>query len=286
MSLGTFIRGIFRKGTGSSTANETSSESKTDGEAEGNGSSPDARANGIRALSETQARELLRLYDPLIEKLNAEGVDYCVVGGLGVMMQSLAKKYQGKVRYTQDIDLMVGDEVSDEQLARLYVSAYSESPEEEEQLRLELFGNVDDVSELAEGEEPSGMSLIGVEHEDKETPNVDFVRKLNGFTLEDIDRETLFLVNAEAKVATVEQLKVMKSRTIDLYGASFGETLRPQDWIDARRLDAISSNPKKKNERAGCARETREQGKEAADAEAERNAPLPLQSHHRKGTRR
>lgn len=72
-----------------------------------------------------------------------------------------------------------------------------------------------------------------------DAPNVDLCRSLNGYRLEDLERERVEIAGLSIWVASVDQLIEMKKRTIELYRATPDNTSRPQDFVDLATLRAL-----------------------------------------------
>lgn len=109
MSLRTFIRGLV-SGTKSSGPKESTSIDSEDSSSEsGNPSkahSPESNDGPYRA-----ARDVVYDFLPMFRKLNEQGTDYCVVGGMAVLLQAMDKaRDSNRFRATHDADIMFGSE--------------------------------------------------------------------------------------------------------------------------------------------------------------------------------
>lgn len=290
MSLRTFIRGIFQRETESQEPSLNTQGSSGDGGPSGPGCSGLPGSVPVRMVDEAAASKEVERYRPLIDELNEKKVPYAVVGGFGVMLQGLDKGAM-KVRATEDIDLMVGSEVDDELIIDLYIQAYSISGEEADELRSSIRAR-----EAGDSGEPScdygyddvNTSIVGVDNGGTETPNLDIVRKLNGFSLKDISSEKVPCGGVFATVATVGQLREMKKRTIELLHATIDQTSRPQDIFDLMSLDKLPKLPVREESRSESQSiaDRLSHIEEVSDVATERDFDMSLRNAPRKKTDR
>lgn len=188
-------------------------------------------------ISQEEALEYFSEYAPLFDELDDEGIDYCVVGGLGVMIQGLAKG-SGGYRMTVDLDLMIGHDTSAQDLLASYGDAFAETDGDQrtfdavvvEEKYLEQLAN-----SISDGD---NVTLSGFD-EGRDgfwAPDIDLCQNLNGYTLGDLERERVRILGHEVTVATVPQLIAMKEKTIEEYQVGHELSSRMQDYIDLRRL--------------------------------------------------
>lgn len=287
MSLRTFIRGIFRRETESQEPSLSTRGSSGDGGPSGLGCSDRPGRIPVRMMDGSAAGKEVERYRPLIDELNEKKVPYAVVGGFGVMLQGLDKGAE-RVRATEDIDLMVGDDVDDELIIELYIQAYSISGKDADELRSSIYGGAagdSGESSYDYGYDDGNTSIVGVDDGETETPNLDIVRKLNGFSLKDISSEKVPCGGVFATVATVGQLREMKKRTIELLHATIDQTSRPQDIIDLMSLDKLPKLPAREE---ACSRsqpvaDQLSHIEEVSDVAAERSFEVSLRNAPRKG---
>lgn len=241
MSLVTFIRGILRKETGSTEDHgNTKQSSSAFGTSETESSVAQTGPMPL-AIEPELARQELKIYRPLLDELDARNIPYCIVGGLGVMMQSLDKSSE-KVRFTRDIDIMVAEDTSNDEFIDAYIAAYAKGSVEQNRLREQLFPRDGEPFETCSyDDENMGIDGIRDNADGPDCPRVDLVRRLNGLILSDLSKEELHSFGGQAVVATIDTLAEMKRRTIDLYRVPFSETSRPQDFLDLQKLETLSA---------------------------------------------
>lgn len=240
MSLGTFIRGILRKETGSTGDHGNTKQSNKTLDGRGTSSSQDAPSGPI-AISAAEAISLLDKYKPIIDELDRRHVDYCIVGGLGVLLQGIDKSPE-KVRLTRDVDLMIDNSIDNDSFIAIYLAAYAENEDQAEILSRHI-GNSDrehygyDSVDL----ENLGINPISSKRFGKEIPGIDVVRRLNGLTLAQLESEPIRINGTTYQVATISTLKEMKKRTVSMLKTSIAETSRPQDFLDLKKLDSLEA---------------------------------------------
>lgn len=197
-------------------------------------------ANQPQIISSGEARDGLDLYIPLIKKLNDSNTDYCIVGGLAVMLHALSLD-ASRVRATNDIDIMVDRRFSNEDFRTFYLESYGGDPEFGKIIYEEIFG--EGAFESLESLQATyiNQSFLGVSDDAQglETPNVDLVKSLNNESLETLETTTIIYEEIPIKVATIDQLIDMKEKTINLYRASINETSRPQDFAELSLLNQM-----------------------------------------------
>lgn len=114
MSLRTFIHGLVggTKSDKPKTSTSTGFESSSNGSGNlSKGHSSESNEGPYRA-----ARDLVYDFLPMFRKLNEQGTDYCVVGGMAVLLQSMDKaRDSNRFRATHDADIMFGSFVRGEQ---------------------------------------------------------------------------------------------------------------------------------------------------------------------------
>lgn len=191
-------------------------------------------------ISIRDAESLISLFLPMFEWLDEHGVDYCLVGGLGVLVQAYNFGAED-FRATVDADVMFDAAFTNVDFARAYLDVYASDSDYSRVVYDAVFGE-DAFNELStEAQALVNASFIGAELDIDgiSTPDFDVVRTLNGIDLADIEREPVEILGHTVKVATAAQLLVMKEHTIEMLHADFGTTSRPQDFIDAMRLRVI-----------------------------------------------
>jgi hypothetical protein len=184
--------------------------------------------------------ELLRLYLPLLNRLRANDVPYCVVGGIGVMIHSLACGYTA-FRGTTDLDLMLPLDYPNSSFSEEYLEAYASRPELREPVYRAVFGD-SPLEEVWRGGEFDNASIVGAEEslDGVRSPNVDVLRRLDEETLDTLDFVSLPVLDASICVATVECLLRMKRYTVNLLTRTYRRDPRPQDLVDIQRLEELS----------------------------------------------
>ena len=84
-------------------------------------------SDGLVRIGRGDAERLIATFLPMIDWLDAHGVDYCLVGGLGVVVQSYASGL-GTFRATEDADVMFDASFTNQDFARAYLGAYAADP--------------------------------------------------------------------------------------------------------------------------------------------------------------
>lgn len=151
MSLRTFIHGLV-SGTKSSNPKEsTSIDSEGSSSESGNPSkthSPESNDGPYRA-----AQDLVYDFLPMFRKLNEQGTDYCVVGGMAVLLQSMDKaRDSNRFRATHDTDIMFSDEYTNVDFAKAYMAAFGNDGQFAKAAYDEMFGD-GAFDDLAEGDQ-------------------------------------------------------------------------------------------------------------------------------------
>lgn len=242
MSILTWLRGHVRA-TRSSASAESAPTAKGSGSAE-SGTSSRTPTGKIGGLKSEQAEELIGSFLPLIRSLNEDGVDYCVVGGLGVLIHAYLSSADGvTLRSTDDADLMFDDSFTNIDFSRSYLCVFTDAADAASSAVVygDMFGDAgferfeEDEDLLANcsfrGTRDPALGL--------DLPNFDAVRVLNGFTLDDLETMTVTIGGTDIVVATPRQLLEMKKRTITLMRATPENTSRLQDFVDAQTLSRI-----------------------------------------------
>ena len=266
MSLRTFIHGLV----GGTKSDDLKASTSTGFEGSSNGSgnpskgrSPESNEGPYRA-----AQDLVSDFLPMFRKLNEQGIDYCVVGGMAVLLQSMDKaRDPNRFRATHDADIMFGDEYTNVDFAKAYMAAFGSDGEFAKAAYDEMFGD-GAFDELAEEDQALvNCSFCGPEtfSGKNDYPDFDVVRSLNGLVLDDLDREFLQIGDIAVPVAKVETLLEMKNRTIELLKSDLSFSSRPQDYADIETLEMIQErlNDQGTPERdhVGPLRETEDQEK-------------------------
>lgn len=240
MSLRTFIHGLV----GGTRSDDPKASTSTGFEGSSNGSgnpskgrSPESNDGPYRA-----AQDLVSDFLPMFRKLNEQGTDYCVVGGMAVLLQSMDKaRDTNRFRATHDADIMFGDEYTNVDFAKAYMAAFGSDGEFAKAAYDEMFGD-GAFDELAEEDQALvNCSFCGPETFSgrNDYPDFDVVRSLNGLVLDDLDREYLQIEDIAVPVAKVDTLLEMKNRTIELLKSDLSFSSRPQDYADIETLEMI-----------------------------------------------
>lgn len=185
------------------------------------------------------AREIVSRYMPLFELLEAKKVEYCVVGGLGVMLHALLQEERA-FRMTEDADILVPWDYSNEDFAHDYLLAYANSPISS-QVVYDVVFSEEGFASLAGDFENFGVTGAEMDLDGIDTPSFDVCRRLNGKELSSIEKERVKVFGMEITVATVPELLDMKRKTLELFNADIGDSSRPQDFIDIKRLEAYDT---------------------------------------------
>lgn len=140
MSLRTFIRGLVSETKSSGPKESTSTDFESGSNGSGNPSkahSPESNDGPYRA-----ARDVVYDFLPMFRKLNEQGTDYCVVGGMAVLLQSMDKaRESNRFRATHDADIMFGDEYTNADFAKAYMAAFGSDGEFAKAAYDEMFGD-------------------------------------------------------------------------------------------------------------------------------------------------
>ena len=197
-------------------------------------------SDGLVRIGRGDAERLIATFLPMIDWLDAHGVDYCLVGGLGVVVQSYASGL-GTFRATEDADVMFDASFTNQDFARAYLGAYAADPAYGGAVYDAMFGDGAFAGLADEAQALVNASFVGADEDldGVSTPDFDVVRRLNGIDLASIERESVEVMGGHIKVATARQLLEMKEATISLLHADALQTARPQDFVDAARLRAI-----------------------------------------------
>ena len=208
--------------------------------------------NHLSRVGIDEIRRTIESFIPIFKKLDDEGTDYCLVGGLAVAIQMLDSG-MAAFRETDDADILVPRFYTNEEFGKAYLGTYANNPDTAGNVYDALFGE-SGFSILAEpGYEFDNTSFVGA-REDLDgisTPSFDVCRKLNGRTLDSIERETVLFEGYPIKVATVDELMRMKEETVATYHATPESTSRPQDFVDLAALREIASRQPRTAEEHG-----------------------------------
>lgn len=201
----------------------------------------------IARIGREDAKELLRTFLPMFDWLHERDVDYCLVGGLGVLAHAL-RAGEADFRVTVDSDLMFDESFTNADFARAYLEVYASNPSYGAAVYEAVFGK-GALEELeTEVQALVNASFVGADEDldGVSTPDFDVVRNLNGLELKELEREEVDVLGHRVTVATTSQLLVMKERTIELLHADFETTSRPQDFIDAARLRSLIESARRR----------------------------------------
>lgn len=240
MSLRTFIHGLVSGTKSSDPKASTSIDSEGSSSESGNLSkarSPESNEGPYRA-----AQDLVYDFLPMFRKLNEQGTDYCVVGGMAVLLQAMDKvRDSNRFRATHDADIMFGSEYTNVDFAKIYMAAFGEDGQFAQTAYDEMFG-AGAFEELAEEDQALvNCSFCGPDtfSGKSDYPDFDVVRSLNGLALDDLDREYIQVEGVAVPVAKVETLLEMKRRTVALLKSDLSFSSRPQDYADIETLEMI-----------------------------------------------
>lgn len=240
MSLRTFIRGLVSGTKSSGPIESTSIDSEDSSSESGNPSkahSPESNDGPYRA-----ARDVIYDFLPMFRKLNEQGTDYCVVGGMAVLLQAMDKaRDSNRFRATHDADIMFGSEYTNVDFAKVYMAAFGEDGQFAKAAYDEMFGE-GAFEELAEEDQALvNCSFCGPDtfSGKNDYPDFDVVRSLNGLALDDLDKEYIQVEDVAVPVAKVGTLLEMKRRTVALLKSDLAISSRPQDYADIETLEMI-----------------------------------------------
>lgn len=211
MSLRTFIHGLV-DGTRSDDLKASTSTGFEDGS---NGSGIPSKGHSLESSEGPYraAQDLVSDFLPMFRKLNEQGTDYCVVGGMAVLLQSMDKaRDSNRFRATHDADIMFGDEYTNVDFAKTYMAAFGGDGKFAKAAYDEMFGD-GAFDELAEEDQALiNCSFCGPEtfSGKNDYPDFDVVRSLNGLVLDNLDREYLQIGDIPVPVAKVDTLLEMK----------------------------------------------------------------------------
>ena len=194
-------------------------------------------------MNEEMARELFEEFAPMFARLEEQGTDYCLVGGLAVVAHCLAQG-SNRLRATTDADLMVPESYSNQDFAADYLKVYAANPDVTKAIYEALLGD-DGFEQLGEGDAAFvNASFVGADPDidGADSPDFDVCRILNGRSLGTIKRQRLTIFGNEIWVATIPELLSMKRDTIALYGGDPATYPREQDFIDVRTLESLEGD--------------------------------------------
>lgn len=195
------------------------------------------------SINRAYALETISDYLPLFSRLNERGIDYCLVGGLAVMVRALLYG-EDSLRATFDADILVDATYGNQEFANDYLSVYASTPEASRAVYDALFGPGE--YDLLSDEDRAfvNMSFVGASEEldGIDTPDFDVCRTLTGRTLETVERTLVNIAGTNIWVATVDELLRMKRDTVSLYRVGLADTSRPQDFRDIVTLECIAGS--------------------------------------------
>lgn len=208
---------------------------------------------GIEQIKVEQAMGLVEEILPMLNEFEEQGIDYCLVGGMAVMIHCLAAG-NNSLRATYDADVMVSQQYSNSDFAKEYLHVYAADPRYAKAVYDAVIGD-EGFSALNSAESAFiNVSFIGADTDldGIDTPDFDVCRTLNGKTLGSIQRERVLVSGTEIWVATRQELLGMKRSTVELYGVGIDQSSRPQDFLDIGSLERIIDNGMHEtNERTG-----------------------------------
>lgn len=191
-------------------------------------------------IGRQDAEKLISVFVPMFKWLDEHNIDYCLVGGLAVLLQGI-RTGETDFRATVDADVMFDSSFTNAEFAHAYLSVYAADPKYSESVYEAVFGEGAFEELSTDAQALVNASFVGADADIDgiSTPDFDVVRNLNGIDLADIKFEEIDFKGYPIKVATADQLLYMKEATINLLHADITTTSRPQDFIDAMRLKSI-----------------------------------------------
>lgn len=195
---------------------------------------------GGNDIGRDEAMAVFLAYAPMFDGLEDRGIDYCVVGGLGVMIQGLAKD-SGAFRATRDLDMVIARGASADSILESYRDTFADTDSSRETFDAVIV-DYDYPSQIAAAiRQGDNITLEGFDEDEDGfwAPDIDLCQKLNGLSLADLDRERVNVLGHEVNVATVPQLIAMKEMTIGEYRVGNEPSPRMQDYIDLQRLKGL-----------------------------------------------
>jgi len=199
--------------------------------------------NYLQRINREAAEVLLSRFLPMFAEFEKCSIDYCLVGGLAVVAQCLARG-SSRFRATTDADAMVPQDYSNTDFARDYLRVYAADPQYGKAIYEAVFGE-GGFEQLNDAESAFvNASFVGADEDldGIDTPDFDVRRTLNGRSLSSISRERLTVVGQPIWVATVDELLGMKRDTISVYGGDIQTSPRPQDFIDVEILNDLADD--------------------------------------------
>lgn len=186
------------------------------------------------------AEQLLLEYLPFFKRLDDEGVRYCIVGGLAVLIQSLVRGRE-QFRATDDADVMFSVEYTNKEFAADYLSVYASEPGSYKPVYEAVFGDEGFGVFDEDGADVDNISLVGANgiQDGVDTPDFDVVRTLNAKTVDTISFDRIVVNGVSLNVATLQDLAEMKRQTIQLLRAPLSESTRPQDFDDLAQIQIM-----------------------------------------------
>lgn len=200
--------------------------------------------NEIISGTYADAKALVESYVPLFRQLNADDIDWCVVGSMAVIIRQVIA-HAAKFRMTDDIDVMLPYSVSNEEFLNTFVSAYAPSDK-----HTDIIAFLDDMS--SDDDDICNMGIIGttlsedINDEfpdiDISLPNIDACRFLSLKRLDDFNIECVEFEGVTIPLGSVDDIIEMKQSTIDYLGNTLRNNPRRKDVIDIKTLMTMRAN--------------------------------------------
>lgn len=178
----------------------------------------------------------------MIRYLDEADIDYCVVGGLAVLIHAfLANLDELSLRSTRDADLMFTDEFTNADFSKAYLSTFADDAELGKKVYETMFGESGFTELSSENQRLVNCSFLGPREEIEELnlPDFDVVRYLNGYRLEDLEKVTVNVLGTRVTVASPAQLLDMKTKTVELLSKGSVPSPHLQDYADIQTLRAL-----------------------------------------------
>lgn len=208
---------------------------------------------GVETSGRAEAGLLIQRYLPIFEYMNANGIDYCVVGGLAVLLHAYVSEPGDRLfRATKDADLMLGEDFDNEDFFDAYLASFAGDGETRQKVLKAMVGDVDLFTELSEEQllESCEFSAPSVDEVGIEMPSFDVARSLKGFSLADMETTVLEVFGVKITVGSLDQLLEMKRMTIDLMSVGREMSVRTQDYLDVHTLSSLIERRESGDERS------------------------------------
>lgn len=173
--------------------------------------------NEIICGSYDDAKALVESYLPLFRQLNSDGISWCVVGSMAIIIRQVIS-HVDKVRMTDDLDVMLPYSVGNQEFLDTFVTSYV--PDDQ---RSESIAFIDEMS--SDNDDACNMGVIGttlsedINNEfpdiDVSMPNIDACRFLSMKHFEDFDIDYVEFEGTVIPLGSVEDIIDMKQSTID-----------------------------------------------------------------------